>query len=57
MNKQLVVKKTGVGQDRYNWDGTTIEFDHGVLVLRDSEGVMLHAYSPGAWLEIEVWED
>lgn len=51
---KLIVTKTGVGRDPYDWETTLVEIDHGVLILRNTEGVLLHAYSPGAWLEVDV---
>lgn len=57
MTLTLIVKKTGVGQDRYPWDDVVLELDHGVLMIRDEDGVLIHAYSPAAWLEVVLQSD
>lgn len=50
--RKIIVKKAGVGTDKYVWDEVTFEIDHGVLMVRDDKGELIHAYSPGAWLEV-----
>lgn len=54
---RLVVKKTGIGQDIYPWGDVSIHMDHGVLMIRDDDDVLLHAYSAGAWLEVILQEE
>jgi hypothetical protein len=51
--KTLVVIKAGIGRDLYDWS-CEIKFDHGVLLVYGEDEQLLHAYSPGAWLEIDV---
>jgi hypothetical protein len=55
----IIVKKTGVGRDRYPWDEVSVKLDHGVLLIFEGDednGTILHAYSAGAWLEVELGE-
>lgn len=48
---KLIIKKADVVPDEYDWDDVVMELDHGVLMIRDEDGVLICAYAPGAWLE------
>jgi hypothetical protein len=54
---QLVVKKAGIGQDIYPWGSTSMFLEHGVLMMRDDDEVLLHAYNTNAWLEVILEEN